>query len=111
MSSGDIARSKGEQTSGRDRHREYQAANGTSASSSVVQSHQDGTSQTLGSLRSRIGDKEGPRSLPPSPIGAYRSEPQRMEDDRDNRKRTASGMCRAVLVMIFSVFHVCRIRS
>lgn len=90
MSSGDIARSKGEQTSGRDRHREYQAANGTSASSSVVQSHQDGTSQTLGSLRSRIGDKEGPRSLPPSPIGAYRSEPQRMEDDRDNRKRTAS---------------------
>jgi THO complex subunit 2 len=95
MSSGDITRGKGEQTSGRDRHREYQPVNGTSASSSIAQSHQDGTSQALGSLRSRIGDKEGPRSLPQSPINTYRSEPQRMEDDRDNRKRTASGMCRA----------------
>jgi THO complex subunit 2 len=92
MSSGDITRAK-EQASGRDRQREY--LNGNSASSSAGQSHQDGTSQAPGSLRSRIGDKEGPRSLPQSLINTYRSEPQRMEDDRDDRKRTASGMCHA----------------
>ena len=92
MSSGDITRGKGEQTSSRDRHREYQPVNGTSAGSNIGLSHQDGPSQALGSLRSRIGDKEGPRSLPPSPINVYRPDPQRIEDDRDTRKRSASGM-------------------
>jgi THO complex subunit 2 len=49
-----------------------------------------------GSLRSRISDKEGPRSLAPAPAPApanlYRSEPPQKDDDRDsNRKRTVSG--------------------
>lgn len=92
MSSGDVTRGKGEQLAGRDRHREYQPVNGTFASSSGTQSqsHQDGTSQPPGSLRSRIGDKEGPSSLPQTPVNP-RSEIQRVEDDRDNRKRTVSG--------------------
>jgi len=95
MSSGDVSRGKGELTSGRDRNREYQPVNGSSVVLTVSQSYQDGMSQALGSLRSRIGDKEGPRSLPQTPINTYRSESQGMEDDRDNRKRTASGMCHA----------------
>ncbi|EGO01596.1 hypothetical protein SERLA73DRAFT_49063 [Serpula lacrymans var. lacrymans S7.3] len=42
------------------------------------------------SLRSRISDKEGSRSLPQTPIGPYRSDPPHKDDDRDNRKRTLS---------------------
>ncbi|KAG0699864.1 transcription factor/nuclear export subunit protein 2-domain-containing protein [Suillus ampliporus] len=37
------------------------------------------------SLRSRIGDKEPPRTVPQAP---YRSEVPHKDDDRDNRKRT-----------------------
>jgi THO complex subunit 2 len=95
MSTSDITRGKGEQTSGRDRHRDYQPINGNSAGSSATQSQQEGTSQAPGSLRSRIGDKEGPRSLPQPAVNTYRPDPQRLDDDRDNRKRTASGVCRA----------------
>lgn len=44
-----------------------------------------------GSLRSRISDKEAPRSLGPAPPNSYRPEPPH-EDDRDSsRKRTVSG--------------------
>jgi THO complex subunit 2 len=41
------------------------------------------------SLRSRIGDKEPSRAVPQAP---YRSEVQHKDDERDNRKRTLSGM-------------------
>ncbi|KAG2043203.1 transcription factor/nuclear export subunit protein 2-domain-containing protein [Suillus americanus] len=40
------------------------------------------------SLRSRIGDKEPPRT----PQASYRSEVPHKDDDRDNRKRTLAGM-------------------
>ncbi|KAG6850048.1 hypothetical protein H0H93_001864, partial [Arthromyces matolae] len=80
----------------RDRHRDYPSSGHTP--------HLDqGPPPTLGSLHSRIGDKEPPRSLPQHP-NSYRpdrsersersersdSQLQRKEDDRDNRKRTIS---------------------
>jgi THO complex subunit 2 len=59
-----------------------------------------------GSLRSRISDKEGPRSLVPAPANSYRPDPLHKDDDRDNsRKRTVSGGHRN-FVCLFSVDHV-----
>lgn len=44
------------------------------------------------SLRSRIGEKEAPRSGPQAPAAPYRSsELPHKDDDRDNRKRTLAG--------------------
>ncbi|KAL4082005.1 transcription factor/nuclear export subunit protein 2-domain-containing protein [Scleroderma yunnanense] len=44
------------------------------------------------SLRSRIGEKEAPRSAPQVPTAPYRtSELPHKDDDRDNRKRTLAG--------------------
>ncbi|KAF9468910.1 transcription factor/nuclear export subunit protein 2-domain-containing protein [Collybia nuda] len=94
MSSSDVVRGKGDPTSGRDRHRDHPNSNGPppSLGSNNSQSYQDNGPQGPGSLRSRIGDKEHPRSLPPQPsaVNSYRLELQRKDDDRDNRKRTAS---------------------
>lgn len=96
MSSGDVVRGKGDPTSGRDRHRDHPNSNGppTGSGSNNPQSYPDSGPQGLGSLRSRISNKEHPRSLPPqpSPANSYRPEPQRKDDDRDSRKRTVSGM-------------------
>ncbi|RDB20480.1 THO complex subunit 2 [Hypsizygus marmoreus] len=94
MSSVDVARGgKPEPSSGRDRHRDHHASNGPATGPrSVSQPHPDsGGSQILGSLHSRIGGKEPPRPPPlQQSIDSYRSEPQRKEDDRETRKRTAS---------------------
>ena len=44
------------------------------------------------SLRSRIGEKEAPRSAPQAPSAPYRSSDlPHKDDDRDNRKRTLAG--------------------
>ncbi|KAH0587189.1 hypothetical protein H2248_005998 [Termitomyces sp. 'cryptogamus'] len=77
----------------RDRHRDYTSNPSVSGSSSTTHPHQDqGPPPSLGSLHSRIGDKELPRSLPQPPPNSYRPDPhlQRKEDDRENRKRTVS---------------------
>ncbi|KAG9317173.1 transcription factor/nuclear export subunit protein 2-domain-containing protein [Chiua virens] len=42
------------------------------------------------SLRSRIGEKETTRSAPQAPTTPYRSDASAKDDDRDNRKRTAT---------------------
>ncbi|KAG1857214.1 transcription factor/nuclear export subunit protein 2-domain-containing protein [Suillus tomentosus] len=46
------------------------------------------------SLRSRIGDKEPPRTAPQAP---YRSEAPHKDDDRDNRKRTLADVGEATI--------------
>lgn len=100
MSSGELTRgSKNEPSSGRDRHRDHHVPNGNSAGpSGNSQPHPDSASN-LGSLHSRIGGKEAPRSLPP--ISSYRPESQRKEDDRESRKRTASGKVTCFLLYPF----------
>jgi len=91
MSSTDTSRSqKTDSTSTRDRDWKVQrdvaphlAAGGSNVPESGVSSG--------GSLRSRISDKEGSRSLVPAPGNSYRPEPPHKDDDRDNsRKRTVS---------------------
>lgn len=96
MSSGDTSRSKGEPGSGRDRHRDSQ--NGAPGGlSSNTQAQQEG-SHGVGSLRSRIGEKEAPRLLPQAPPNSYRPDPPRKDDDRDGgRKRTISGMLPSIV--------------
>ena len=93
MASGEMVRaSKGDPPPGRDRHRDNHPPNAAPASSSgVSQTHPDGGSQ-IGSLQARIGGKETPRSLPQVSPNSYRPEVQRKEDDRDSRKRTATGL-------------------
>ncbi|GLB33487.1 putative THO complex subunit 2 N-terminus [Lyophyllum shimeji] len=89
MSTGDMNRSvKGEPIPARDRHRDYHPSNGPAPGPSSMP-YPDPASQGLGSLQSRIGAKEPPRSLPQTGT-SYRPESQRKEDDRESRKRTVS---------------------
>ncbi|KAG6833844.1 hypothetical protein H0H87_011778 [Tephrocybe sp. NHM501043] len=95
----------------RDRHRDYPSsgpASGANSTAHPPHSHQDqGPSPILGSLHSRIGDKEPPRSLPQPPPNSYRPDSQqhRKEDDRESRKRTASGMLRCCDMYMRPVGH------
>lgn len=50
-----------------------------------------GTPDTSSSLRARIGEKEVGRSAPQAPMASYRSDALSKEDERDSRKRTATG--------------------
>lgn len=50
-----------------------------------------GTPDSGSSLRARIGEKEATRSAPQAPTASYRSDVLSKDDDRDNRKRTATG--------------------
>ncbi|KAL0949134.1 hypothetical protein HGRIS_009218 [Hohenbuehelia grisea] len=84
MASAEASRSKGD-GSGRDRHRDQgQLQNARSGLAA-----QESGSHGLGSLRSRISDKEAPLGGSQAPSNSYRPEPK--EDDRDSRKRTLSG--------------------
>ena len=72
----------------RDRHRDIHSSQikVSPVSAGAGSSHPEGLTANLGSLRSRIGEKEVP---PPS---SYRGESSRNDDDRESgRKRTASG--------------------
>lgn len=59
------------------------------------QSQPESSGSGGGSLRSRISDKEVPRSQGPVPSNSYRADPpSHKDDDRDSsRKRTVSGEC------------------
>lgn len=50
-----------------------------------------GTPDPGSSLRARIGEKEAARSAPQAPTTSYRSDMLHKDDERDNRKRTATG--------------------
>ncbi|KAG6831879.1 hypothetical protein H0H92_006996 [Tricholoma furcatifolium] len=76
----------------RERHRDYPSNGPSGGPSNDSHPHPDqGPPPTLGSLHSRIGEKELPRSLP-QPSNSYRpnSQPQRKDDERESRKRTVS---------------------
>ena len=89
MSSTDITKTDSTPTRDRDWKAQHDVAPHLAAeSSSVPEPNVSG-----GSLRSRISDKEGPRSLVPAPANSYHPDPPpHADDDRDNsRKRTVSG--------------------
>lgn len=99
MSSSDSSRtSKGDVPVARDRHRgDASHTPSQVAPPSTPSGPDDGSNsnQGLGSLRSRIGDKEPPLRppLPSAPPNSYRPDSSRKDDsDRDTRKRTLSGM-------------------
>lgn len=104
MASGDASR-LGRADSGSGREREWKRDQGLHPSSSGASLGGNGLTDippgTGSSLRSRISDKEAPRSLPQAP-SSYRpdpasandrnGEPSGRDDDRDgSRKRTISG--------------------
>lgn len=101
MASGDASRLRTDSASGRER--EWKRDQGLHPSSSGASIGGSGPTDippgTGGSLRSRISDKEAPRSLPQAP-SSYRpelgndrnGESSGRDDDRDgSRKRTLSG--------------------
>ncbi|KAF4602377.1 THO complex subunit 2 [Pleurotus pulmonarius] len=97
MSSSDSSRtSKGDVPVARDRHRgDASHTPSQVAPPSTPSGPDDGnnSNQGLGSLRSRIGDKEPPPRppLPSAPSNSYRPDSSRKDDsDRDTRKRTLS---------------------
>jgi len=68
----------------RDRHRDIHSSQ-TKVSPVSAGAASEGLTTNLGSLRSRIGEKEAP------PSSSYRGESSRNDDDRESsRKRTAS---------------------
>lgn len=93
MSSTEIPRgSKTDATSARDRERKREAAPHITPNGSQQSSQDSGASGGGGgSLRSRISDTEGPRPLSTPTTNSYRAESSR-DEERDNKKRTASGM-------------------
>ena len=83
MANSDTSRAKVEPMNARDRHRDIHSSQ---TKVSPVPAGSEGLTTNLGSLRSRIGDKEAP------PSSSYRGESSRNDDDRENsRKRTVSG--------------------
>jgi THO complex subunit 2 len=87
MSSNDASRKQAEPLPGRDRAREQ-----TSQSNAQINTASPvdmPPPRPGGSLRSRITDKE---TIPAPVLQAYRAEIPRKDDERDNRKRTASGI-------------------
>lgn len=113
MSSSEISRAaKTEAPRDRDRDRDRRDRDGErdrrDQTPSAPSSHQDGgVSHALGSLRSRIGEKEAPPSrsiLPQAPPNSYRPglDNSRNDEDRDggsnSRKRTISGMPRDIWI-------------
>ena len=92
MSSTEISRgSKSDATSARDRERKREAAPHIIPNGSQQSSQDSSASGGGGSLRSRISDTEGPRPLSTPTTNSYRAESLR-DEERDNKKRTASGM-------------------
>lgn len=82
----ETSRAKAEPINSRDRHRDIPSSQTKASAAGAGSSHPEGPITNLGSLRSRIGEKEIP--LPSS----YRGESSRNDDDRESsRKRTASG--------------------
>ena len=85
MANNDTSRAKVEPINARDRHRDIHSSQ-TKVSPVSAGAGSEGLTTNLGSLRSRIGEKEAP------PSSSYRSEGSRNDDDRESsRKRTASG--------------------
>ena len=82
--------SKTDPLSARERKRE--AAPHSAPNGSQQSSQDSGAPGGGGSLRSRISDTEVARPLGPPMTNSYRAESSR-DEERDNKKRTASGMC------------------
>jgi hypothetical protein len=80
----------------RDRHRDiHSSQTKVSPVAGAGSSHPEGLTANLGSLRSRIGEKETP------PSSSFRGESSRNDDDRESsRKRTASGKSNLLSVLI-----------
>jgi THO complex subunit 2 len=82
MANSDTSRAKVEPMNARDRHSDIHS----SQTKVSPPAGSEGLTTNLGSLRSRIGEKEPPSS------SSYRGESSRNDDDRESsRKRTVSG--------------------
>lgn len=89
MSSSEASRRQVEPGPGRERARDQTSQSATPSGSG--QPSVDIPPQKA-SLRSRITEKETSSSPLPQAPSSYRSDMTRRDDDRDNRKRTVSGM-------------------